>query len=471
MTHSEALAKIIIETHSKDIPSSARKAAKKMILDTVACIIAGWNAPGVLPVVEQMREWGGAPHAGLFVYGGKLPLPLAAFANSVMAHALDYDDVHVPSGLHIMSIVYPVALAATEFESKTGMDLIDGVILGVEIACRLGLEYRKRRAGYHGPGLLPTSIIGGFGGTAAACRIFGMSVEETVNALGIYYAQTSGNRQALSDMTLTKRIQPAFSARSSLWAACLARRGITGPQNALEGKYGLFYVYQNAEPPTLEEIAGVRDFYEIERDSVKRYGSCGTCHPTTEAAIELGLRENFKSADIDKVYISGAVPKPGELCGDPFNIRKNPQVEAQFSVAYGVALGLLRKDAGITRYANDKVLEDSEVAELAKRIEYIPEKFPANAECPKDWPSYAVYPHVVTVLTKDARTVRASRTPYDVYPPDTSWEKVVLKFHECAQYSGICSEEKAQKLISQIEFLEDCSNVEFLSDKIQQLFI
>ena len=60
-------------------------------------------------------------------------------------------------------------------------------------------------------------------------------MEQTVHALGINYAQAAGNRQALFDKTLAKRLQPAFAVRSALWAAGLAECGITGPPEAIEG--------------------------------------------------------------------------------------------------------------------------------------------------------------------------------------------------------------------------------------------
>ena len=76
-------------------------------------------------------------------------------------------------------------------------------------------------------------MIGGFGATAAACRLEGCTVEQTVDAMGIWYAQASGTRQALFDRTLTKRIQPGIAARAGVFSCDLARRDFTGPQRII----------------------------------------------------------------------------------------------------------------------------------------------------------------------------------------------------------------------------------------------
>jgi len=120
MTLTRALAEFALMTKTDSVPESALAASRKLTLDSLACALAGWHAPGVADVVDQMRTWGGAPEASLLIHGGHLPAPNAAFANSVMIHALDYDDVHIPGSLHIMSVVLPAALAAGEMAGATG---------------------------------------------------------------------------------------------------------------------------------------------------------------------------------------------------------------------------------------------------------------------------------------------------------------------------------------------------------------
>ena len=208
------LAELALNTKADDIPQEAYDAAKKMIIDTIGCTIAGYKAEGIPEVIEQLLDWGGKEESTVLIYGKKLPAPLAAYANSAMSHAFDYDHSHQPSGLgHILPSVLPVSLAAAEMTKCSGKDFLAAVIMGFEVTARLGAAFKNAEAkgGYFSMGFLPAGTVGGFGATASACRILGMDIEQTVHALGINYAQAAGNRQALFDKTLTKRLQPAFT--------------------------------------------------------------------------------------------------------------------------------------------------------------------------------------------------------------------------------------------------------------------
>ena len=138
MEITRALAELTIHTGYEDVKQSARDATKRMVLDTLGTAFAGWRQPGISEVVEQMRHWGGRAEATLWTYGGALPAPNAAFANSCMTHALDYDDKYYEAGLHIMSSVLPVSLAVGQMEHRSGQDVLTAVVLGVEIAGRIG---------------------------------------------------------------------------------------------------------------------------------------------------------------------------------------------------------------------------------------------------------------------------------------------------------------------------------------------
>ena len=57
-------------------------------------MMAGSSAPGCDTVVDYIEECGGKEESTIMVYGGRVPSSNAAFANSIMGHALDFDDTH-----------------------------------------------------------------------------------------------------------------------------------------------------------------------------------------------------------------------------------------------------------------------------------------------------------------------------------------------------------------------------------------
>ena len=106
----------------EDLPPEAVLSAKRCILDTLASLIAGTDAPGCPEVVGQAVEWGGT-ESTILNYGKKVPVFLAALANGTMARAVDFDDVFEPGTIHASASIVPTALAVSERQGHLGKSL------------------------------------------------------------------------------------------------------------------------------------------------------------------------------------------------------------------------------------------------------------------------------------------------------------------------------------------------------------
>ncbi|MGI5819105.1 MAG: MmgE/PrpD family protein [Armatimonadota bacterium] len=454
MTLTGALSELAINTARDALEGPPRLAARRMTLDALACALAGWDAPGVGEVVDQVRAWGGAEEASLLIHGDRLPAPNAAFANSAMVHALDYDDVHIPGTLHIMSVVLPAALAAAEMAEATGRELLDAVTIGVEVAARPAIWCKGHPKRPLSHAILPTSVFGGFGAVAAAARLRGLSTEQCVNAMGLFYAQASGNRQALHDRTLAKRLQPGFAAQSALWATALATCGVTGPSEALEGESGLLPACYECEPPTAEELMIGRARWEIERVSVKRHTSCGSCHPCLHAAERLREEQRLSPGEIARVEVFGH--RAGGFVSKPLEFSRDPQVAAQFSVQYCVAYALLRGPQRLEDWTDAAILADTQVADLARSVTFadVPDDAPDPLPLPADFPPNTIGWQGVIVHTTDGRRLMRAECPAEVFAPDAvSEDDLRVKFHRCAEFSGLRDATRAQTLLASVESL------------------
>ena len=464
MTLTEILADICLAEDAENISDNAYRAAEKLLLDSLGCAMAAHDAPGIQAVTDQVIEWGGKNEASLFLSSETAPAPNAAFVNSAMIHALDYDDVHIPGLIHITSIVVPAMLATGEMAGASGKNALAAMITGIEVAARLAMaETRRRRSA----GFLPSSLAGGFGGVATAARLLGLNREQTVNALGINYAQAAGNRQALLDLTLTKRLQPAFAVRSAIWSVALARRGVTGPEKSLEGEAGYFKLFMNGEIPAAEEFLTDREQKEVERVALKRYPSCGGCHHVQIAAERLAVREKLGPEKIARVELFGC--GPGGLVGNPFRLGSNPQVAAQFSAAWAAAFALLRGKAKLADYTNRAVTEDKQVVDLAGRITYtaVPDDVPRASEMPADYPKGHDSPHGLILHTTDGRRLTACQYPFETFAPgNMSFEETVEKFKDCAEFSGICATAKAMDIVNLVSGFCAEENVKRISNTL-----
>ena len=134
-----------------------------------------------------------------------------------------------------------------------------------------------------------------------AGKLLSLGVEQMVNALGIAFSQSAGNRQCIVDGALTKRLQAGQAASSGVLAASLAREGFTGAHNIFLGRFGFFQLYQpdGYDPAKLTEDLG-RAFRGDEL-SFKPYACGRPQHAMLDAAIaareQLGLGTSVDFAE------------------------------------------------------------------------------------------------------------------------------------------------------------------------------
>lgn len=440
------------------ITDTDRDAAKLMLIDALGCAMAGWQADGCQAVIQQMCHWGGRGEANILFSGDAMPAPNAAFANSTLIHAQDLDDIYIPGTLHISSIVVPAMLAASQMSHANGKATLDALAMGVEIAARIENAGRDHR---RGQGFLPSSLAGSFGGVITAATLLRLTAKQCMHAMGINYAQLAGNRQALYDSSLTKRMQPAMAVRSAIWSTQLAQRGLTGPHMALEGNAGYYQLYLDMPtPPTSKILTSPTDAMEIQRVAYKRYPSCGASHPAQMATEQLVVEEKIKPHEITRIQIFGQAP--GGIVSRPFIIGSNPQVDAQFSVAWAVAHTLLRGKATLEDYRSERVAADKQVIALAQTVTYtdMPNDLPPELPIPQGYNKYNVQWQGLIVTTHDGRRLMRYYCPAVTFAPGNfNQDQIIEKFKQCADFSGICSDIQAQTIVNHILSLDQAADL------------
>ncbi len=359
----EKLVSYVSETNYDRLPKEVINETKKFILDTIGVGLAGAREPGCREVVELAKKWSlNKAGSTIIYYGDRVSPPEAAFANSVMMHALDFDDTLDSSAMHAHVSSLPAALALAEVKGKVnGKELITSVALGVDITCRIGSAIISPLS------WIRTATCGSFGAAAAAAKISNATEKEILATLGIVYSQTAGNAQCLVDGGLVKRMQPGFSARSAVLSAALGSRGVTGATNIFEGEYGFFKLYERGKVKPEKVTENLGEHFGVMDLSIKPYPCCRMTHASIDAALELCNSHSIAPENIAEilVYVSKMV---SDMVGDPFKIRANPQVDAQFSIPYTVAVALKKGEVFVEDFSSDTVKNDSSILEFAKKI-------------------------------------------------------------------------------------------------------
>ncbi len=419
------LSEYIAETPYESIPAEVVEMTKLSILDTVACGLAGSQAIGVKEAVELALELGGKPESTVMFYGKKISSPYAAFANSTMCHARDFDDTHDRGVIHAFINVMPAVLAASERRGNvSGREIIAACAMGVDLACRMALAvtfgkgFEKTR-----PGFLRTTVCGAFGAAAGAARALGLDAAGVQHAMGTAYSRIGGNKQCVADSALVKRMQPAMAAQGGVFSALLAQRGISGAVNFLEGPYGMFNLYWGGAFDRNELINDLGKRYEGMNLSFKPYPSCRHTHGAIEAALEIVRNNSIAPDDVSKVTVHIAKHKFFDNVSRPFAIRGNPQVDAQFSIPYTVGAALLQKEVFLDVF-EESIIRSPKFQKMAAKVEVVADH---------DIVPGSLGPVTVEAFTKDGRRYAAHVNEFKGHPLNPMLrEETIDKFKKCA---------------------------------------
>jgi 2-methylcitrate dehydratase PrpD len=366
MNIEENIVNYIISFDYKDLAEETIVGMKRLVLNSIAAMLAGTGASGVMELTHLIRKWGGTPESTVFLNGLKVPAHEAVLVNATMIRALDFDDFHMQTGMHSGAIVLPVALAAAELAGNTdGEALIAAMILGAEIMCRMRLV-PDRCIGVSG---WTGEIYGGFGGAVTAGTILGLSREEMVNALGLAYSQASGNAQTIFEGTLTTRLQQGFAARAGLLSAVMARTGLTGPKGFLEGKAGFYPVYYRGLDYDINRlVVGLGEKYEFLNLATKPYPCCGFIMAPIENVLDIMRHNGIADKDIETVIVHVNQQMYNTVCSPPENkYRPQTPADAMFSMPYTVSTAILTGDVLLEDFSVEAI-NKPERLEFAKRI-------------------------------------------------------------------------------------------------------
>lgn len=426
------LVKHAVHTGVEDIPDCVLEKAAVLFQDTVGCILSGSSADGIKELKGVLDFWGGSKQSSVFSFCTKTNVPYASFLNSAMGHANDYDDTHDEAVNHGCVTIVPALIAVAEVLSTTGTpackqrkisgeEFIAALAVGLDISNRLGMAFIP----YLHTGWLPTTLWGPFASAAACGRLLRLDEMQMHNAFGLAYSQVHGNRQALVDGALAKRLQPAFSAMAGVQASFLAACGITAGQNIINGDFGISELYTsgNINPEYLTNNIGVR--YETMNVSIKPYPCCRCTHPVIDAAINLKKQNKINWDEISEGTIYIPPTSMGQI-GNEFAIRDNPTVDAQFSAQYTAALVFFKGRPELSDFNGSNVASLKEIAELASRFRVI--EFEKNRS--------GIVPVELYVKTKAGKTLETRiEFPKGSSKNPLTEEEMEFKFYDCISHS------------------------------------
>src|SRR5215471_15178979 len=435
----------VVRTTYDRLPASALAATKTFILDTLGVCVAGSTAPGAAELVSLLRSWGGTAESTLLTYGGKLPAPWAAMANSVMMHNLEFDCVHDAAVIHPFTTALPAALAVAEARGGvSGKTLLTALTVGVDTSTRIGMSSRARMRFFR-PG-----VCGAFGATAAVAKVTGCDLETTTRAMGLLYSQICGTLQPHHEGVAINSMQTGFNAKAAVIAVALAQRGIAAPQGVLEGEYGYFRLFEGAyDLSAALDTLGLT--WEVERVSHKPFPTGRLTHGAVEAALAIRHGHQIQPHDITEVLVE-APPLVKNLVGRAVTSRTPSAQFAKLCIPLVLAHVFLKGDVFITDFEGT-ALTDPQVHDLAAKIRVERDTGVQDEN--------AMVPLSVQVRLRDGRQYSQRLDAVLGSPAKPLGHAAhVQKFRRCWQHGGShLPAGHADRLIDMVEHLEDVDDV------------
>jgi 2-methylcitrate dehydratase PrpD len=438
------LANRIRELEYGALPDAVVQVAKHLLLDQVGVQLRGATLPHVQPVRRLVEMMGAREESTISYYGTRTVAPYAAYVNGTFAHSCEFDDAH-PKAWHAGSVVVPAALAFAEKQGSSGKALITGIVAGCQAMSFIGAPMFTRmvRTGWHG-----MKVLGVFGAAAAVGKLLGLDAKQLVHAFAIAASDAGGTMEYDQTGGEVKRLHAGLAARSGAQAALLAQDGFTGPPTIFEGPRGIFKVFAEIEKPELEQFL---EPYHILDTEFKLYPAVGTTHATIDALRELQKRDSFAHEDVEEVDVglSDWVIVHGASITRPTDM-----ISAQFSLAYGVALCLVRRSNTIRDYADPSLWQHKDILSMIDKVRthvvtFGPEESDNGA--------------IVTVKLKDGRVLtQHQRVGAGRRLRKVSYGEIKEKFVNLA--SDVVSAEKTENILRLTKTLESSESVRPLLD-------
>jgi 2-methylcitrate dehydratase PrpD len=444
---SEQVAEIGEKLKFEDLPQLTVDNSKKFILDLLGNILASKHIESSQIILATAKDLGGEPQSTVIGCSYKTSAHMAALVNGTLGHAFDMDDDHREGTQHSSVVVFPAVLALAERFKKSGKDVITAFAYGSEITIRLGEAFLGQTyyQGFH-----PTGTCGVFGAAGGAAKVLGLNAQQISYALGLAGSQAAGLLEWKAQGSWSKRFQAGNPAMSGTLGALMASRNYTAPTTVWDGEDGFIRAYSYKDIWDYGKI--INDFgkkWEMADTSIKVHACCRFSAPLADCALDLYKQgvdvKQVKNihAKVNKYSIK-VLTVPVETKADPQTV-----VDAQFSLPYAIAVGMVKGRETIAEYTNTSI-RDPDVLALAKKVTW-----ELDPEAEKVYPKY--YPCTVIVTMNDGKQYTA-HVDYPKGDPENpvNWDEAVEKFRFMSgHHTGRIEQEKIIDIIGNLEKQKD----------------
>src|SRR5215510_13680045 len=274
----------------EDLDDATIERVKTHVIDTIGCGVAAWDERPVRICRDVALSVSGP--ATILGTDRRTTTELAAFVNGAAFRYLDFNDTYVGRFAVHPSDTVAACLAVAEAERANAQDLMAAIALAYEVNARLVDSLDIAARGWDPPVFsLPAVAL-------AAGKLMKLDPERLTHAVGLaindHIPMAQTRIQTLSDW---KGLAAAEAARNAVFAALLARGGVTGPTPIFEGRSGFFKQVSGPADVDVETFGRRGVPFRIHQCSLKAYPAV----IYTQTAIVAGIEVAKEVGSLDRI--------------------------------------------------------------------------------------------------------------------------------------------------------------------------
>ncbi len=439
-TQVEQLGEFVACARYEDLSDAAREQLKLRVLDSLGCALGALGAGVPEMVLEQVRDFGGAPHATLIGCDERTAPDRAALYNGALVRYLDFNDSFLAPGetCHPSDNLAPV-LAAAEYAGTDGRALMCALAVAYQVQIRLSEQAPVRAKGFD------HTVQGSYAVAAGVARALGLDARRSANAVAIAGTSLNALRATRTGaLSHWKGLAYPATAFGATHAAFLAMRGITGPREVFEGNKG----FSDAIAGKFELDWSAEDLEAVTRTILKKFNAEIHSQSAIEALLELRSGEPVEADQVERVeldtfQVAYDIIGGGEE-GSKYEIETKE--EADHSLPYLLAVALLDGQVLPEQYLPERIASH-DVQDLLRRVEVRPdeglsERFPERHSAR------------VRIHLRDGQVLEREQRDYEGFTArPMSWDTVAAKFDRLAE--GRASDAHLARIKDAVASLEE----------------
>lgn len=418
MTEVQSLAQFVCNASFGSISAEALAQLKIRVLDTVGVAIGALDAKPIVAIRALIDDLGGTPVATM-IGGGKTSIDRAAFMNVALSRYLDFMDAYLAKGetCHPSDNLGAV-LAAGESVDGTGAEFLTALAVAYQVQARLSDVAPVRAKGFD------HTVQGAYASAAAVSKALRLTPDMTTNAIAISGTANNALRVTRTGtLSNWKGLAYPNTAKEGTFAALLASRGITGPDEVFEGNKG--FKQSIAGNFTIDWLA--EDLERVRMTIVKKHNAEIHSQSALDAALEIRSHSGFRADDIQRIRlrtfdVAFSIIGGGDE-GDKRTVRTKE--EADHSLPYLIAAALVDGQVTPAQFEPERIVAQ-DVQRLLKQVSILPDdsfsaRFPA--EMPAD----------LEITMNDGAVYRSVQNSYEGFHTNPmSWSVARSKFDTLA---------------------------------------